>query len=226
MKRLSRSFWTGLGLGIMIGALLLQLLLIGQTAPELDKPAGSSDEQPVYTVEEAEALAQTAVARALADWDKTAGGKKDGTEQTPAPGSGSGEGSKPSPTPTSAAGKGVKDAGTPSTKPNTATKSQPVASSKSDSKGQTSPKPETELVIRIMPGSNLTDTAALLKKHGLVDSEQSFIRYMEGQKTASDIRAGYFKFVGNPDLAAIKATITGQPMDPKAGKAWLAAHSD
>ncbi|SDT46402.1 hypothetical protein SAMN05444162_4413 [Paenibacillaceae bacterium GAS479] len=226
MKRLSRSFWTGLGLGIMIGALLLQLLLIGQTAPELDNTAVSADEQPVYTVEEAEALAQTAVARALADWDKTGESKGTGTEQTSATGSGSGKGSKPSPTPTTAAGKGVKDAGTPSTKPNTSTKSQPAASSKPVSKGKASPKPETELVIRIMPGSNLTDTAALLKKHGLVDSEQSFIRYMEGQKTAANIRAGYFKIIGNPDLAAIKATITGQPMDPKEGRAWLANHSD
>lgn len=213
MKRLDRSFWTGLGIGIIVGALLLQLLLTGQQVQPAQQTAEDDGEALVYTVEEAEALAQAAVSRALAEQQKSgdkAETQKEGTESAK-------QSVKPSASPDKTDNKpggSVKPSATPKSSP----KPSPPPSATA--------KPLKEQVVRIVPGSNLTDAAALLLQHGLIGSEADFILYMEKQKPAATIRAGYFKFTGQPDLANIKDVITGQPMDPEEGKRWLEQHSD
>ncbi|MCM3745981.1 hypothetical protein M3223_01295 [Paenibacillus pasadenensis] len=211
MKRPDRSFWTGLGIGIIVGALLLQLLLTGQQVPAL-QTAEDDGEALVYTVEEAEVLAQAAVSRALAEQQKSgdkAVMQKEGTESAK-------QSVKPSASPDKTDNKPVG-----SVKPSATPKSSPKPSTPPSATA----KPLKEQVVRIVPGSNLTDAAALLLQYGLIESEEGFIRYMEKQKPAATIRAGYFKFIGQPDLAAIKDVITGQPMDPEEGKRWLEQHS-
>ncbi|QJC52258.1 endolytic transglycosylase MltG [Paenibacillus albicereus] len=192
----SRPFWAGLGLGIMAGALLLQLLLAGQAGEPLPDPPPDA----VYTAEEADLLVQAAVERAKAEMAEAAeAAASSGPQAEPEP-------SLP-----------------PSGSPKLTPSAPPAASPpKAEAKPSATPSKKTAaVVIRIEPGSSLTDTASLLKKHGLIASEKGFLDYMEKQRPVPLVRAGYFKIEGKPGLGDLKAILAGQPMDPGEGKAWL-----
>lgn len=209
MKPPDRMFWTGLGVGIMAGALLLQLLLAGQGGAALpDPPDGAA----VYTAEEAELLVQAAVERTRAEMAEA-----EEADGDPSPGA------QPAPSivPAASPQPSGSPAASPSARPSPA--AAPKGGTKSES-AKPSGKPAESLpvvVIRIEPGSSLTETASLLKERNLIASEKGFLDYMEKQRPVPLVRAGYFKIEGKPGLEKLKKILASQPMEPAEGKAWL-----
>ncbi|GMK40752.1 hypothetical protein PCCS19_38080 [Paenibacillus sp. CCS19] len=190
-----RRFLTGLGAGIVAGALLLQLMTMGQQTAEL--PGADSSDQPIYTEQEVEQMIEKAKAEAKAEANAAASdtSKQAEEEQVKSP---------EEPT-----------APNPPAKPEEATEAQqpeqpsaPDAGSASEGKEQAATI--KQVVIRIEPGANLTSTAKLLADNGLIASESKFISKMKNDKKL--VRAGYFAFKGEPSLDEVVKTLTSQPL--------------
>ncbi len=216
-----RSFWIGLGVGMMAGALLLQLMNAGQAQSASwagvesgESESGGGEESAVYTQEEADLLIQAAVEKAMREREaesSTEGASPESAHQPAAsplkPESGdAGASSSPSPS--------------PSPSPSASPTAQP-SSAKQDSSSKKAEKSSTNgksIIVRIPPNSNLTSVGKLLESSGVVEQGEDFVAYMQKGGSPGTVRAGYFSFKGSQDLAAVKKIVTGQPMDPGEAK--------
>lgn len=194
-----RRFLAGLGIGIITGGLLLQLMLTGQESAT----ASDSDER-MYTEQEVQQLVKQAKQEAngateVSDPENKPDDKaeKPTAPATPNQPDASNEAVEPSP-PSEPTGK---------TEPTPSKQPEQPAVSKPDPAVLESATP---VVIRIKPGMNLTATAKLLADNGVIDSQSSFIATMKKEKKL--VRAGYFAFQGNLTLEQTIDTLTGQPL--------------
>ncbi|MFF2482621.1 hypothetical protein [Paenibacillus sp. NPDC058071] len=188
----NRMFLTGLGVGIMIGALLLQLMLIGERSEaSLGERLGSGAEEKVYTqreLDDAIAAERAAAQGAAAPSDSAkAGGEAGKPEADDADGKEQGTSTE-----------------TPKPSPNDATSPPPQTEAPSKD------EPPLERVVQIEGGMNLTQTAKRLADAGVIDKQASLIAEMKRKNKR--VRAGYFLFTGQPELADVVRTITGQPL--------------
>lgn len=193
-----RRFLSGLGAGIIAGALLLQLMTMGQQTSEL--PDADQLDQPMYTEQEVQQMVEKAKAEAKAEASaesnaaaadsKQVADDQDKVQEKPA-----------APTPPSKP-EDAKEAEQPEqpTAPDAGTASADVEQ----------PVTVKQVVIRIEPGANLTSTAKLLADNGLIASQSKFISTMKNDKKL--VRAGYFAFKGEPSLDEVVKTLTGQPL--------------
>ncbi|ASS65689.1 MULTISPECIES: hypothetical protein [unclassified Paenibacillus] len=209
-----RSFWIGLGVGMMAGALLLQLMNAGQaqSATWAGVESGTSDpgggESAVYTQEEADLLVQAAVDKALREQEAESGPEGASPES----------GHQPSPSPLNT-GSGADGApSSPSPSPAPAAKPSPAKQDSSSKKAENSSANGKTIIVRIPPNSNLTSVGKLLESSGVVEQGEDFVAYMQKGGSPGTVRAGYFSFKGSQDLAAVKKIVTGQPMDPDEAK--------
>lgn len=193
-----RPFLLGLGIGLMAGAILLQLMLIGREQSErlsdIDRLVG---EEPLYTQAELDARiaeAEQRVRRELGETARTEGSfpeqsaddaeDADGGAADPAAGADSEDGGTPG------AGDGMQQGGTsaePEGKPGDA---QPIH-------------------VRIKPGMTLTETADLLESAGVIDDAEALRELMARMSTR--IRAGYYEFQGGETLEDVQRILTTPP---------------
>ncbi|MBW7473269.1 hypothetical protein K0T92_00765 [Paenibacillus oenotherae] len=191
-----RPFLLGLGIGLIIGAALLQLMLVGQQqADNLDHFNQDTDTSgsKLYTQEELDSKLAEAAERIRAEEMQKVQKAKDEEQKA--------EDAKP---------EANKDTSVP--------QPQPKAPSAAEGKAAKDSEPG-RTIVRIVPGSDLTETAALLEKHGVIENQKSFISLM--RKESNKIRAGYFAFEGDLTLQQVKKVITGQPLPPEEAKRQL-----
>lgn len=223
-----RPFLLGLGIGLIVGAALLQLMLVGQQQAEgldnYNKDIDSAGSK-LYTQEELDSKLAEESKRIRAEEQKRTqeqqekeqqkarqdNEQKDASTQPEATKSDKPEDSKNT----------TSDKQTQTGESEAANKAaeQETAADSSVTKSTTEPsaaKQHSRIIVRIVPGSDLTETAALLHKQGVIQSQKQFITLM--RKASNKIRAGYFAFEGDLTLQQVKKIVTGQPMDPEAAK--------
>ncbi len=180
----TRSFLMGLGLGVIIGALLFQLMLsrsavelvIGEQAEPDPNPAASAQAVVQQPSPEEDLLPETTEAPAAAAQTEA---PQTEAPQTEAP-------QKPAATP------------------------EPSQSAPPEQTSATVEPTAAAFVLRIKPGMNLTDTAELLAAREVVPSGPAFIQQMNKQRKV--VRAGLFLF--KPDMTVEEAiqVVTSQPL--------------
>ncbi|MBD3918267.1 hypothetical protein H8B09_05835 [Paenibacillus sp. PR3] len=193
-----RRFLSGLGAGIVAGALLLQLMTMGQQTAKL--PDSDQLNEPIYTEQEMQQMVEKAKAEAKAEASTEANATAPDSKQAS-----NEQGNKPEAPVTP----------NPPSKPDDAKEAvqpeQPTApdagTANADAEQSAIVK---QVVIRIEPGANLTSTAKLLADNGLIASQSKFITKMKSDKKL--VRAGYFAFKGKPSLDEVVKTLTGQPL--------------
>ncbi|PWW06425.1 hypothetical protein DFQ01_103328 [Paenibacillus cellulosilyticus] len=189
-----RRFLSGLGAGIVAGALLLQLMTMGQQSASL--PDSEQSDQPMYSEQEVQEMIEKAKADAKAEADtNAAAGEQASTE---------GEQVKTPEAPEAPKQPEDAKAAVQPEQP-----SSPVADAAAEEEAQ-STTVEKQVVIRIQPGANLTSTAKILSDNGLITSQSKFISKMKSDKKL--VRAGYFAFKGEPTLDEVITTLTSKPL--------------
>jgi len=179
----NRTFLFGLGLGLILGAALLQLMLSADRQQErlggIDRLGGESA---VYSQEDVDRMVDDAVKKAV----------EDAARQQPAaaPGDAAGKGA-PAPNEAAASGK----AG---------------AASDAEETGAAGKYDDVDVrIVRIKKGATSEQVAKLLKDEGIIEDGPAFLKLMSDSSTR--IRAGKFLFVGNPSPEKVKEIITGTP---------------
>ncbi|WP_219836687.1 endolytic transglycosylase MltG [Paenibacillus sp. R14(2021)] len=188
-----RIFLFGIGVGIIAGAGLLQLMLMGEKqATQLDH----YNDRPAAVKSYTQAELDQAVAAERERVEKEL--KAASAASSPPQKGGSKEPAKAD------AGKKPVQEGTDST----AVKAAADA-----------PIPPKRTVVRIPPNANVTEVADLLALSGVISNKKTFIDLMR----TKTVRAGYFAFTGKPTLQQVSAIIMSKPLDPDAAKSEMSA---
>lgn len=186
-----RSFVLGLGIGIIVGAMLLQLFYMGEASQDSLQEIGEQVEQgglPTATVAPKESA--------------TSVNPEQSKETTPAnePTADSGTGAEEQ---TAASSPSGEPAATPS--PET-----------TQSQGDQNPVP---FVVRIEPGMSLTETAEFLQVSGAIVDSEMFINEMKA--SGLRVRAGYFLFEqGSLTAEQTAAIVSGTPITAEQAKRY------
>ncbi|MDQ0113105.1 hypothetical protein [Paenibacillus harenae] len=173
----NRTFVIGLGVGIIIGALLLELMYIGEKSEDRLARLGEdpTSEQKLYTQEEVDALLAAQEDSAEISNEVNKSPEEDATD--------------------SPAKANVQPAAPTSTPKPAVPTAKPVSVKK---------------VLRIEHGSNLTSTASLLEKSGIIDDKTAFVNQMKKDKKL--VRAGYFLFHENMTIKEAITIVTSKPL--------------
>lgn len=201
----NRVFMLGLGIGLVVGAVLLQLMLLGEQAMSHSQP---QDKQ--WTQEQVEEAAK-ALDMKLVDsseelmteeqWKesmKQESGKMTGTPVKP---------------PAKATKSDQPDSPQTPKKPDDV-KKNPAAPALKDPVSPQKPK-STEIQYVITGGSNLSDVANGLQKAGVIEDKQAFIDEATAQKINKFIQRGTYTFTAGEDLNSIIQKITEKPSDSR-----------
>ncbi|QAY65623.1 hypothetical protein [Paenibacillus protaetiae] len=191
----NRSFVLGAGIGIICGALLLQLMLVGQDRIKTDADADTSGTgEAMYSQSEVDAM----IAAEKDSWALNhAEGNTPAASSSPAQQQGtaapsSGEPEKPAEQQQAPAQPKPEDNGS----------QQEVAADGSKQAGLR--------IIRIENGMGLEQAGSLLQKEGLVAQPDDFVRQMK--KSGKKARAGYFLIAGQPTLEEIADIVSSAPL--------------
>ena len=190
-----RRFLIGLGAGMMIGSLLLQLTLIGERAAE-----------PLTEAElrrEAERAGYELIPQgAMADGTPEGGG----AAQPPTPPASSGAPSKEEGAEKKAAGGSGQDANPASS---AAKKQDPPPAEKKQAPPLTEVKQEAK--IKVAYGSGSRAIAKQLADAGIVESAEEFERYVAKQKKQGKLRTGTFLFPVPSTMEEALRILTSKP---------------
>lgn len=200
----NRYFMLGLGVGLIAGALLLQLMIAGKAAPmsreELVREAARLNMTVVDPAAEADAQA-TAMPEEGAPGASAEGGEQPATEAEPAPAS---------PTPAPAAT--PKAAAAPSAAASPGLPSAPAKPQSSPVGGgtQAPAAPESPgaaanetISIRIPTGINLAQTADVLAEAGVIQDKDKFLQAANSRKVNKIIQYGSYSFAKGESINSI-----------------------
>ncbi|WP_068780737.1 hypothetical protein [Paenibacillus sp. GM2] len=192
----NRHFMMGLGVGLIVGALLLQLMLIGQE--------GSGK---LWTKEQVEQAAALLNLKVVEHEDELL--TKEEWEAQSEPAAGSGENSKSesidkkADTPEDPKAPTVPD--TPATDNGTkdTAKTTSPETPKTDAPKEPSKPEATEVQYKISYGNTLTNVADGLHKKGIIANKNEFIKQAKARKINSKIRTGTYSFQVGEDYDSI-----------------------
>ncbi|NMO96187.1 endolytic transglycosylase MltG [Paenibacillus lemnae] len=192
----NRIFWNGLGLGLILGAVLLQFMILGERGIQPQEPAAEE-----WSREELERAAETLnlqvneVSEELLTEEQWAE-KQESSQQAEEPQTPD----KPK----------APEAGT-APKASTAPKATvpPKNSEAAVPKAPTQPK-EANIQYNIRNGSHLKDVAAGLKEAGVIDDEQAFIAAATKKKINLSIQQGMFTFKQGESFDSIISKISNK----------------
>jgi len=188
-----RSLLLGLGIGLVAGALLLQLMLVGREQSErladIDRLSG---EDALYTQSEVDALIAEAEERLRRQLGQEPAGE--GTDAGNAVDRPSDEGAREGDPPSGAGDPAVNESG------------QHGEKESGDADGA-----DSAIEVRIRPGMTLTETAELLESEGVIEDANALMELMARMSTK--IRAGYYTFTGNETLEEIRTILTSPPSE-------------
>ncbi|USB32068.1 peptidase [Paenibacillus sp. YPG26] len=217
----NRTFMVGLGVGLILGALLLQIMLIGQgnessqllTKPQVQQAAERLGMK-VYDGNEQVLTAEEWEAKAKEERQKK---EKDEAEtKSPA------EPAAPSSTKTPAATSPTK---TPAAPESTSTPKSPAAPGNTEAAGKpatpkvtppesskaTGPKKPEQIPFKISSGDNLTKVAEGLKGAGIISDKSAFIQNAVESKANYSLQTGNYIFKPGESLSSIISKITSKP---------------
>ncbi|MBP3965228.1 hypothetical protein [Paenibacillus lignilyticus] len=177
-----RTFLFGVGIGIIIGAALLQLMFIGEKQvnhmEEPVKQETTESEVIGYTKTELDQAVADERERVEAEYKKKLADEQAKLEQV--------KQEQAKQDAAAAANNDMNDKETAESE-NTAV-SKPI-------------------IVRIPPNASVTDTADILNSSGVISDKKAFISLMRTTK----IRAGYFSFKDDLSLTQIRTIITSKP---------------
>ncbi len=181
----NRTFMLGLGIGLAMGAVLLQLMLAGRAATEqtqqIDKMIG---EDALYTQQELDERIADAEARIRAELQAQDEAVGEGNESTGI-----------------SADETLPAEDEPKAEPDDRPAAEPAA------------KPESVVVeklpVRIKPGMKLGEVAELLHSKGIIKDERVFLVLMSDLST--EIEAGFYFFDGELSPADVKHILMSPP---------------
>jgi hypothetical protein len=208
-----RIFLFGLGVGIIIGAGLLQLMLIGEKQADAlsEDNAGMTK---TYSQAELDKAVSDERDRVRADIKKQP--ETDASDHQADQSTDETDGDKP------AANKPATDkpvANKPvSDKPETNSSASNDSTSNTNKHEAASESKPARVIVRIPPNTSVVDTAELLAEKGIIPDKEAFIDLMRKRT----IRAGYFAFQGKLSLNQVQSIITSTPLDPAAAKREIA----
>ncbi|CAG5077762.1 Putative Aminodeoxychorismate lyase [Thermobacillus xylanilyticus] len=200
-----RSLLLGLGIGLIAGAVLLQLMLAGREQSarlaDIDRITG---EDALYTQSELDARIAEAEERVRREYEQAAvvAGEADAgiTDDTPAADGTNDSGA-------SSAGESGESPSAESGEPSANVGEQTGEAEA----GNTDEGANANINVRIKPGMTLTETAGLLKSKGVIDDADALMELMARMSTK--IRAGYYTFTGNETLEEVRKIITSPPSE-------------
>ncbi|WP_433943306.1 hypothetical protein [Paenibacillus sp. SN-8-1] len=206
----NRTFMIGLGVGLILGALLLQIMLIGQgnessqllTKQQVQQAAERLGMK-VYEGTEQVLTAQEWEAKAKEESQK----KDQAKTETPA------EPKAPSSTKTPAAPESTSSPKSPAAPDRTNSASKPSApqvSTPETSKTSEPKKPE-QISFKISSGENLTKVAEGLKSAGIISDKSAFIQTAIDSKANYSLQTGTYTFKPGESLSSIISKITSKP---------------
>lgn len=197
----NRSFMFGLGTGLIVGALLLQLMISGGAAPLTKEELITEAAKLNLTVTDPAAEQQE-----NSDPEGQATGATAQAVQTTAIPTASATSSSPSPSTTASPKAAVHpSAATAPTEP--ATPSQPVQSAGAAAAPQAPATPQAAVsgvvAVRIPAGSTLTETAQLLAKAGVIKEQNEFLQTAISRKINAKIQYGNYNFTKGESVNSI-----------------------
>ncbi|MGF7048772.1 hypothetical protein J2T13_003280 [Paenibacillus sp. DS2015] len=210
-----RFFMTGLGAGLVIGALLLALMGKAEDLVPNDKPTTPLTKEQIE--EQAEALDLKVVDSSEellteAEWTEVmvekSGELQGGSTEEPKQSLPAEEPSNPEKPVTPA----KSDNDDNNTKNSTIkTPNAPSESTASTPTTTVKPKSSEGISYRIREGNNLTEIAEGLKKAGVISNSEQFIKEANAQRVNRLLREGYYTFSDEETNNSIIAKITMKP---------------
>ncbi|GIO61123.1 MULTISPECIES: endolytic transglycosylase MltG [Paenibacillus] len=206
----NRTFMMGLGLGLLLGALLLQLMILGQGA---GRPAGEAPSAASLTKEELEQQAETMDLKVVGKEDKLMTEeewKQQMVEQSSVP---KGDAAK-APKATDAG----KQPAQPDKPQQPAASKQPQSVTPGSGEASAAKQPQTPSVpaakaveVKIASGNNLEDVAGKLEKAGVIADADQFVQKGRSLKISTKIQTGQYTFSPGEEFSSIIAKITTKP---------------
>ncbi|MWV43520.1 hypothetical protein GRF59_07720 [Paenibacillus sp. HJL G12] len=200
----NRSFMIGLGSGLLVGVLLLQLMNAGANQEILSQTTEAGKLTKEQLQEQAEAMDMKVIdaedkLMTEEEWKRQMIDKSSKAQGTDAK---------------------TPDAGNKTEEPKTP--EQPVSpTSKINDQAPKAQKPvvsknpekpaSPSVNVKIASGSNLTAVADKLKQSGIISDTASFIKKGRSQKMSTKIQSGTFEFTPGEDFNSIIAKITTKP---------------
>ncbi|MGG4043391.1 hypothetical protein [Paenibacillus favisporus] len=206
----NRTFMMGLGLGLLLGALLLQLMILGQGA---GRPAGEAPSAAGLTKEELEQQAETMDLKVVGKEDKLMTEeewKQQMVEQSSVP---KGDAAK-APEATDAGKQPLQ----PDKPKQPAASKQPESVTPGSGEASAAKQPQTPSVpaakaveVKIASGNNLEDVAGKLEKAGVIADADQFVQKGRSLKISTKIQTGQYTFSPGEEFSSIIAKITTKP---------------
>ena len=196
-----RSLLLGIGIGLISGALLLQLMLAGKEQNERLADIGRlSGEEALYTQSEVDEMIEEAEERIRRRLEQELAGPGDaGTGETETAGEGE-----------DAGGADGAASGNPDETAGGLAEGGEASEAESAAAGEEAADEAGEgITVRISPGMTLTQTAKLLESEGVIKDADALMELMARMSTK--IRAGYYTFTGSETLEEVRTIITSPP---------------
>jgi len=208
----NRTFMMGLGVGIVAGAVLLQLMLIGQGA-QMTKASLTGE----LTKEELQAAAEAMDMQVLdkseelmtaEQWERKQLNEEPsgGGEQPEA-----GEQDKPSEPVDTGTDKPVTPKQPEQPDEPEAAKTKETQQTAAPPKPKTPAKAQAPISVSVPAGNNLSDVADSLLAAGVIKDRQAFIDKATEKKINRFIQSGTYTFTAGEDFGSIIAKITAKP---------------
>ncbi|RUT29740.1 hypothetical protein EJP77_13020 [Paenibacillus zeisoli] len=206
----NRTFMVGLGVGLILGALLLQIMLIGQ-GNEATQLLTKQQVQEAAERLGMKVYAGTEQVLTQQEWEaktKEESQKKDQTEtNTPT------DPKTPSSSKTPAAPESTSSPKTPADPDKTdsaSTPSTPKVNIPKTTKAAEPSKPE-QIPFKISSGDNLSKVADGLKSAGVISDKSAFIQTAIDSKANYSLQTGSYTFKPGESLSSIISKITSKP---------------
>lgn len=194
----NRTFMMGLGSGLVVGAILLQLMWIGQgstasdtkdlTKEQLMAAAEALDMQVIEPSEElltADQWEEKKLSERSSDTEGSDKAKEIGTKQPDIP-------EQPE-------------------KPEADGKDQKPKEINKPAEPKTPVKANAPIKVNIRAGNNLSDVASHLLSAGVIDNKQAFINKATEKKINTSIQSGTYSFTAGESYNSIITKITAKP---------------
>lgn len=197
-----RSLLIGVGIGIIIGALLLQLFNIGEySQKKLDQISNEIDST---TLDRASDKPETTSQGKVVDDESKVEGAVDST---------------PSITPETEIETDLKAQQPSTTTPVDEEQVEPIASDKPTTPEVEASEPAKQYVLRVHPGATVNKTAQLLVDYNIIEGTASFAKLLKDRDT--QIRAGYFLVDENSTDEQIRKLLSGEPLTETERKKYI-----
>ncbi|OZB97828.1 hypothetical protein [Paenibacillus sp. XY044] len=206
----NRTFMMGLGIGLLLGSLLLQLMIFGQGA---DRQSGETPAAASLTKEELEQQAEALDLKVVGNEDKLMTEeewKQQMVEQSSVP--------KGSAAKSPDAADTAKQPAQPDKPQQPTASKQPQSGSQGSGDDKAAKQPQSPSVpasktveVKIASGNNLEDVAGKLEKAGVIADANQFVQKGRSLKISTKIQTGRYAFTAGEDFSSIIAKITTKP---------------